>query len=120
VRQGVRAKRARDLDLPLRDERPRDRGAQQVLAVVDRARAQGGEDEVPDELLAQVLDIALLGARRQRLFAHAGKLLRPLANVGGDADDARVVLLAQPRNNDRSIKPAGIREHNRLHERSRK
>ena len=97
MRERVGADAARDLDLAARDERPRHRGAEQVLAVVDRAGAERREDERLDELLAQIFDVALVGAGGERLGANAGELLAPLADVGGDADDLRpVVVLLEP------------------------
>ena len=113
VRERIGADAARDLDLPARDERPRHRGAEQVLAVVDRAGAKRREDEGLDELLAQVFDVAFVGAGGDRLGANAGELLAALTDVGGDADDAaaRVVLL-EPGNDDRGIEPAGVGENN--------
>src|SRR4051812_23328230 len=46
----------RDLDLLLRDQRPRNRRAEQILALVNRVRAEHREDVVADEFLAHVLD----------------------------------------------------------------
>jgi len=110
VREGVGADAARDLDLALGDERSRHRGAEQILAVVDRAGAQGGKDEVANELLAKILDVAFGRARGERLLAHAAELRAALADVGGDADDARVVVLTKPRNDDRGVEPARVGE----------
>ena len=87
VRERVGADGARDLDLALGDERPRHGGAEEVLAAVDRAGAERGPDEIGDELLAQVLDVALVGAGGDRLCANAVELVA-LADVGGDADDS--------------------------------
>src|SRR3546814_13326449 len=42
-----------DLDLPLGDQRPGDRGAEQVGALVDGVGAEHREHEVAHELLAQ-------------------------------------------------------------------
>jgi hypothetical protein len=47
---------AGDLDLALGDQRPGDRGAEQVLALIDRIGAEHREDEVAHEFLAHVLD----------------------------------------------------------------
>jgi len=101
---------ARDLDLPLRDEGPGHRRAEQILSVVDRARAQRREDEIADELLAEVLDVALLGAGGDRLLADAPQLLTILSDVSGDADDACVVVLTQPGDNDRRVETTGVGE----------
>src|SRR4029077_5940939 len=53
MRDGVGAVLARDLDQLLRDYRPRDRGAEQVVAFVNRVRAQDWKDEVGREFVAQ-------------------------------------------------------------------
>jgi hypothetical protein len=112
VRQRIGANCARDLDLALGDQRPRGRGSEEVLAVVDRACAEHREDEVADELLAEVLDVALLGARRDRFRADSLELDVTLPYVGGDADDARpVVVLLEPRNNDRGVETARVGEN---------
>ena len=110
VCQRVRTDAARDLHLPLRDERSSHRRAQQVLAVVHSAGAQRREDEVANELLAEVLDVALLGSRGDRLVADAAQLFTVLSDVGRDADDARVVVLAKPGNDDRRVETTGVRE----------
>jgi hypothetical protein len=72
VRDGVGTDLLRDLDHVLRDQRPRDRGAEQVLALVHGVGAEHREHEVADELLAEVLDedVLLLDPERQRLLAR--------------------------------------------------
>src|SRR5215218_9009133 len=107
----IGADATRDLDLPLGDERTRHRGAEQVLPVVDRARTQRREDEVADELLAEILDVALFRAGGDRLVAHAAQLFTILTDVGGHADHPRVVVLAKPRNDDRRVETTGVREN---------
>ena len=86
VRERIGADATRDFDLAARDERPGHRRAEQVLAVVDGAGAERRQDEILDELLAQVLDVALVGARGERLGANAFELVA-LADIGRDADD---------------------------------
>ena len=108
----VGADAPRHLDLTPRDEWPRHRGSEEVLAVVDGARTERGEDEVADELLAEILDEALLGSRRKRFRTNAGKLAHALADVSGDADDARVIVLAEPGYDDGGIEAARIGEDN--------
>ena len=66
-----------DLDLALGDQRPRDRGAEQINAFVERIGAEHREDEVADELLAQVLDVDLLDAEQLGLLARRLQALRP-------------------------------------------
>ena len=109
VRERVGADRARDVDLALGDERARHRGAEQVLATVDRARAEGRPDVVGDELLAHVLDEAFVGAGGDRLRANALELIA-LADLRGDADDLGVVALAQPGDDDGSVEAPRIGE----------
>jgi hypothetical protein len=62
----------RDLDQALGDQRPRDRGAEQVFAFVDGVAAEHREDEIAHEFLAQVVDedVLRLDAQLQRLGAR--------------------------------------------------
>ncbi|MNC95476.1 hypothetical protein D3C83_126130 [compost metagenome] len=62
MRERVGADHAGDFDLSLGDERASHRGAEQVLAAVNRARAHRGIDEVRDELFTEIFDVALVGA----------------------------------------------------------
>ena len=74
-----------DLDQPLGDQRPGDGRAEQVFALVDGIGAEHGENEIPDELLAQVVDVDFLDAHG--LGLGAGRLdLLALADVGGEGD----------------------------------
>ena len=57
VAHRVRPFPPRHVDLRLGDERPRDRRAHQVGALVQRIGAQHGEDEVPDELVPEIGDV---------------------------------------------------------------
>ncbi len=86
VREGVRADLVGDLDLPLGNQWASHRSAKQVLTAVDGAGAEGGEDEVADVLLAEILDVALVRTRGDRFCLNAGELVT-LADVGGDTDD---------------------------------
>ena len=61
VRDGVGAGFVGDLDQALGDQRPRDRGAEQVFAFVDGVGAEHREHEVAHEFLAQVVDVDLSG-----------------------------------------------------------
>jgi len=115
VAHGVGLLAVGDLDLPLGDQRPRDRGAHQVGALVDGVGPQHGEHEVPDELLAQVLDIALAGPRPDGLLLEAVELLL-LAHVGGKGDDlAAGVGLQEPPDDDRRIQAARVGDHHFFH-----
>jgi hypothetical protein len=69
----------RDLDLALGDQRPGDRGAEQVLALIERIGAEHREDEVAHEFLAQILDEDVLGLMPISfgLLARAAPVPRP-------------------------------------------
>ena len=67
VTDRVGADRPRDLDLALGDQRPGDRGAEQILALVNRVGAEHREDEVAHELLAQILDEDVLRLHAEHL-----------------------------------------------------
>ncbi len=110
VGDGVGAGLARDLDLPLGDQRPRDRGAEQIGALIERVGAKHREDEIADELLAQILDEDLLGAEHFGLPARWRQLLA-LPEIGGKGDDFAAIGFLQPAQDDRGIEPARIGEH---------
>ena len=93
VGDGVGAGRLGDLDEALGDQRAGDRGAEQVEALVLGVGAEHREDEVADELVAQVLDEDVLGAHAEELGLLARRLeLLALAEVGGEGDDLAAVF----------------------------
>ena len=98
---------ARDLDLPLGDQRPRDRRAEQIRALVERVGAHHRKDEVADELLAQIVDedVLRLDPHQRRLVARGLDLLA-LAEVGGEGHHLAAVALLQPFEDDAGVEPA--------------
>ena len=89
----VRPDFAGDLDQPLGDQRPRDRGAEQILALVLRVGAEHREHVVAHEFLAQVLDEDVLGLDAEHFGLRArGLQLLALAEVGGEGDDLGAVI----------------------------
>src|ERR1700741_2410484 len=96
----------------LGNQRPGDRGSQQVLALVHRVGAEHREDEVAHELLAQVLDeyVARLDAELQG-FLLCRRKLPALADVGGEGHHFAAVLVLQPLQNDRGVETARVGEH---------
>jgi hypothetical protein len=68
---------ARDLDLALGDQRPRDRGAEQIEALIERVGAEHREDEVAHEFLAQVVDEDVLLMPSISAFLRAGSSSSP-------------------------------------------
>ncbi len=90
VTDRVGADRARDLDLALGDQRPGDRGAEQILALVERVGAEHREDIVADELLPEVVDEDVLRLDAEQLGLGPRRLdLLALAEIGGEGDDLR-------------------------------
>ena len=100
-----------DLDHALGDERPGDAGAQEILALVDRAGLDHREDEVARELLLQVGDVALGRAGAFGLGFQALEFLL-LADVGAEGDDLGVILFLEPGEDDGGIESARISENN--------
>src|SRR5256714_179672 len=96
----------------LGDQRPGDRGAQEIFALVERVGAEHGEHELAHELLAQILDedVLLLDAHLQRLVARRLDFLA-LADVGGEGDHFAAVLVLQPLEDHRGVEAPGIGEH---------
>ena len=102
---------AGDFDLLLGDQRPRDRGAEQIEPFILGVGAKHRKDIVAHEFLAQILDEDVfglhaeqfgLGARRREFLA--------LAEVGGEGDDFRAIGRLQPFQNDRSVESSRIGE----------
>src|SRR5690606_13682946 len=113
VGDGVGALGARDLDHLLGDQRARERGAQQVVPLVDGAGAQHGEHELLDELAAQVDRVGAYGAGGERLDARLLDLLA-LADVGGEGHHLGAVRLLDPVEDHRGVEPARVGEHHLL------
>ena len=114
VGDGVRALLEGDLGDALGDDGARERRAQQVLALVLRARLEGGEDVILDELLAQIFDIELGSAGLDGLFLQALQL-RALPHVRGHGDDfAALVVLLEPGDDDGRVQTAGIGQNDLL------
>ena len=107
---------AGDLDLFLGDQGARDRGAEQILPLIDRIGAEHGEHIIAHELFAHILDEDVLwldasgqslGPRRFDLFA--------LAEVGGEGHDLCAIFGLKPLQNDRGVQAATIGEHDFFH-----
>ena len=100
----------RDLDQPLGDQRPRDRRAEQIDALVERVHAEHRKNEIAHEFFAQILDVDLLDAEHLGLLARRLELLA-LAEVGGERHHLAVIGRLQPFQDDRGVEPARIGEH---------
>jgi len=104
---------ARDFDLPAGDERTAHGGAEEVFAAVDGAGAERGPDEIFDEFLSEIFDVALVSAGGDGFGTNAFELVA-LSDVAGNANDFRsAVVLLEPRHDDGCIQSARISERNR-------
>ena len=115
MRDRVGADLLGDLDLLLGDQRPRDRGAEQILPFVERVGAEHREHVIAHEFLAQILDenVLRLDAEQQRFLARRLELLA-LAEIGGEGDHLAAIGGLQPLQDDRGVEPARIGEHDLL------
>ena len=115
MRHGVGADLLGDLDLLLGDQRPRDRGAEQILALIERVGAEHREHVVAHEFFAQIFDedVLRLDAEHQRLLARRLELLA-LAEIGGEGHHLAAIGRLQPFEDDRGVEPARIGEHDFL------
>jgi hypothetical protein len=112
---GVGARLGGDLDQPLGDQRPRDRGAEQIDTFVNGIGAEHREDEIAHELLAHVLDEDLLDAHLLGLAARRLEVIGALAEIGREGDDLRAEFGLQPFEDDGGVEAARIGEHHLLH-----
>src|SRR6516162_8959745 len=97
MRDRVRTDLLRYLDLSLCDQRPRDRGAEQVLSLIEGIGAEHGKHVVANELLAQIFDVNVfrLDSEQQGLLPRGLELLA-LAEICGEGDDLAIVGGLQP------------------------
>ena len=103
----------RHFHLVLRDDRTRQRRAEQILVLVHRARLDRREDVVGQELLPQVFDDDFARAGLVGLLDD-GLDVVALAHVGHEGDDVVVIVFFQPRNDDGGIKSSGISKYDFL------
>ena len=103
-----------DLDQMLGDQRPGDRGAEQIGALIDGVGAEHREDEIADELLAHIHDADVLDAEHLGLLARRLQFAA-LAEIGGEGHDFRAEFGLQPFQDDGGVETAGIGEHDLLH-----
>ena len=99
VRDSVGAFFSRDLDLVLCDHRAGEGSAHQVHAFVNRIRLDRGPDVVAHKLFAQIFDVELRSASRERLLFEA-RQLSALAHVSAVTNNFAVVLFLQPAKHD--------------------
>jgi hypothetical protein len=103
---------ARDLDLPLGDQWPRNRGAEQIQPFVECIGAHHRENIVADELLLEVVDEDMFGANPHQLGLGPRRLqFLALPQVGGEGHHFALVGDLKPLQDDAGIEPARKGEH---------
>src|SRR5579872_655239 len=107
VRNSGGAEFERDFYLMLGDDRTRQRRAQQILVLIDRAGLHRGENVFVQEFLAQVFHYDIARAGLVGLFGDSIDVIT-LTDVGDKSHNVVAIVFVQPRNNDRSIKTTGI------------
>src|SRR5262249_43554113 len=91
----------------------RDRGAEQVRALVYRVGAEHRKDEVADELLAEVDDVDRDRARPRRLVPNGDQLFA-LSEIRAERDDLASIALDEPAQDDGRVEAARIRQDDPL------
>ena len=114
MRHGISAGQLGDLDLALRDQRARDRGAEKVLALIQRVGAEHREDEIADKRFSQVVDEDFLDPEQFGLLARRTEFLA-LAEIGGERHDLALVGGLQPTQDNAGVEATGIGENNLFH-----
>jgi len=89
------------------DEGTSDSGVERIAVFVDGVCLERGEDEIADELLAQVEHVGRFGADIERALRGPGEVAG-LAEVCQDGDDAVVFLSLEPVDGDGGIQAARI------------
>ena len=107
----IRALTLGDIDERLCNHGTRKRRAEQIFPLVDGTRLERRPDIFLKEFLRQIDNIHLRCTGRERLVMHRCKLLA-LPDIGTGCNDlASVIVLLQPRDDDRGVKSAGIRKN---------
>ena len=111
MRDGVGAGLAGDLDQPFGNERSRDRGAEQVIPLVTGVGAHHREDEIAHELLAQIVNVDVLGLDAHQFGFGAGRReLFALSEIGGEGHDLAVIGYLQPLEDHARVEAARVGE----------
>ena len=110
VRNRISTRLIGDLNQTLGNERSRDRGAEQILTLIDGIGAKHWEYIIRYKFFAQIVNIDFLNAKGFRL-GTSGLYLFTLPNVGGKCHHLTTIGFLQPADNDRSIEATRIGKH---------
>ncbi len=104
MRHGIGPGFLRDAHQMLADQRPRDRGSQQIQPLIQRVGPEHRKHEVPHELLAHIDDMNVLRRDPHQQGLLAGRLqFLALAQVGGEGHYLAAIFRLQPFQDDRGI-----------------
>ena len=89
---GIRTRFISDLNQPLGDQRARDRGAQQIFALVDSVGVKHGKHKITHKFLAQIINVDFLDAHCLRL-GTGGLYLFALPDISGECHNLAAVVV---------------------------
>ena len=101
---------AGDFDLALGDQRPGNRGAEQIAALVKGVGPEHGKDKVAHKLFTQVVNVNFARPDLGGLVLNRGEFLA-LTQVGTKGDDLAPIGLNQPAQDDRGVQTAAVRQN---------
>ncbi len=96
-----------NLHHPLGDQGSCDRGAQEILALVNCPSPHHREDKIPGKLLLQVVDIDFGGSGLLCLGVQPPQFLF-LTDVGAESDHLRLVVFLEPGEQHGGVETSGI------------
>ena len=99
-----------NFDQSLRDQRPGDGGAKQVLTLIYRVGTEHGKHEVAHKGFLEIFNVNLLHTQCLR-FGASGLNFLALANVCSERHHFTLVGFLQPAHDHRGIQPPRVCEH---------
>src|SRR6516165_12235700 len=95
---------------PFRYQGTRNTCPEKILVLVKRRSLKHWKNEIAGKLFSQVVDVAFGGTSLQRFLLQPLQFLL-LPDVGAERDYFRRVLLLDPLEDNRSIEPARVSNH---------
>ena len=112
---GIGAGFLRDADQMFGNQRPGDRGAQEIKPLIKRIGPEHREHEIAHEFFAQIDDVDVLRRNAHQLGLLARRLqLFALAQIGGEGHHLAAIFGLQPFQDDRGVQTARIGKHDFL------
>jgi hypothetical protein len=104
------ARLLRILDGELGDDDAAERAAERIASLVVGVRKDGLPQVLGRKLLLRVVDVGLDRTELKGLLLDLLKVVGDLANVEGQADDLRLVLVLDPLEHHRRVETSGVEE----------